>query len=388
MSKDFKTRPVCVPACASLPVRVRTQTGTHADRQPACRANGAGRRTGRVVVAMSGGVDSSLAAALLKEEGYEVLGATMRLYEGDENLEAAQQVAQKLEIPWYVLDFIKEFKKLVINYFCKEYLAGRTPNPCVICNLKIKFGLLLEKAKSLGADYIATGHYAINEYDQKSKRFLLKRGIDENKDQSYFLYRLNQDILPYVLFPLGRFKKSQSRELAKNFGLENYEKKESQEICFIREGDYRRFLRQNVSENIKPGKFIDKLGNILGAHQGIPFYTIGQRKGLGISSNTRKYVIKIDPQENTVILSEEEDLYQDKLIIKDLNFISGDKLSDSIKVEVKIRYNSKKSPAIISSYQDNKILINFEKPQRAITPGQSAVFYQGDIVLGGGIIEK
>ncbi|PIY33924.1 MAG: tRNA 2-thiouridine(34) synthase MnmA, partial [Candidatus Infernicultor aquiphilus] len=198
MSKDFKKRPAC---------------------------------TGRVVVAMSGGVDSSLAAALLKEEGYEVLGATMRLYDGDdgdENLEAAGRVAQKLEIPWYVLDFIKEFKKLVINYFCQEYLVGRTPNPCVICNLKIKFGLLLEKAKSLGADYIATGHYAINEYDQKSKRFLLKRGIDENKDQSYFLYRLNQDILPYVLFPLGRFKKSQSRELAKNFGLENYEKKESQ----------------------------------------------------------------------------------------------------------------------------------------------------------------
>jgi len=358
MSKDFKKRPAC---------------------------------TGRVVVAMSGGVDSSLAAALLKEEGYEVLGATMRLYDGDdgdENLEAAGRVAQKLEIPWYVLDFIKEFKKLVINYFCQEYLVGRTPNPCVICNLKIKFGLLLEKAKSLGADYIATGHYAINEYDQKSKRFLLKRGIDENKDQSYFLYRLNQDILPYVLFPLGRFKKSQSRELAKNFGLENYEKKESQEICFIREGDYRRFLRQNVSENIKPGKFIDKLGNILGAHQGIPFYTIGQRKGLGISSNARKYVIKIDRKENTVILSEEEDLYQDQLIIKDLNFISGDKLSDSIKVEVKIRYNSKKSPATISSYQDNKILINFEKPQRAITPGQSAVFYQGDIVLGGGIIDQ
>ncbi|PIU25121.1 MAG: tRNA 2-thiouridine(34) synthase MnmA, partial [Candidatus Infernicultor aquiphilus] len=166
------------------------------------------------------------------------------------------------------------------------------------------------------------------------------------------------------------------------------EKKESQEICFIREGDYRRFLRQNVSENIKLGKFIDKLGNILGAHQGIPFYTIGQRKGLGISSNARKYVIKIDRKENTVILSKEEDLYQDQLIIKDLNFISDDKLADSKKVEVKIRYNSKKSPATISSYQDNKILINFEKPQRAITPGQSAVFYQGDIVLGGGIIDQ
>ena len=342
----------------------------------------------KVVVAMSGGIDSSIAAALLIEEGYEVLGVTMRLYEGDENFEAAQQVAQQLDIPWHILDFRMEFNRLVIDYFCQEYLAGRTPNPCVICNLKIKFGLLLEKAKSLGADYIATGHYAFNEYDKKSDRFLLKRGVDESKDQSYFLYRLNQDILPYVLFPLGRFKKSQSRELAKKFGLRNYKKEESQEICFIREGDYRKFLRQNVSESIKQGKFVDKLGNILGAHQGIPFYTIGQRKGLGISSNTRKYVIKIDPQENTVILSEEEDLYQDKLIIKDLNFISGDKLSDYIKVEVKIRYNSKKAPAIVSPYQDDEILINFKKPQRAITPGQSAVFYQGDIVIGGGIIEK
>jgi len=342
----------------------------------------------RVVVAMSGGVDSSVAAALLKEEGYEVLGVTICHYDGDKNLEVAHQVAQKLGIPWYILNFNKEFKRLVIDYFCKEYLAGRTPNPCVICNLKIKFGLLLDKAKSLGADYLATGHYAINEYDQKSKRFLLKRGVDESKDQSYFLYRLNQDILPYILFPLGRFKKIQSREAAKNFGLKNHKKEDSQEICFIREKDYRKFLRQNISENIQQGKFRDKSGNILGVHQGIPFYTIGQRKRLGISSNKRTYVIKIDPQENTIILGEEEDLYQNKLIIKDLNFISGYKLSAPIKVEVKIRYNSKKSPAIISPYEEDKILINFEGPQRAVTPGQSAVFYLGDIVVGGGIIEK
>lgn len=341
----------------------------------------------KVVVAMSGGVDSSVAAALLKEEGYEVLGVTMCHYDGDKNLEAVHQIAQKLGISWYILDFTKEFKRLVIDYFCKEYLAGRTPNPCVICNLKIKFGLLLKKAKSLGADYIATGHYAINEYEQKINRFQLKRGVDGSKDQSYFLYRLNQDILPYVLFPLGRFKKSQSRELAKKFGLKNYKKEESQEICFIREGDYRKFLRQNISESIKQGKFIDNSGNILGIHQGIPFYTIGQRKRLGVSSNKRRYVIKINSQENSIILGKEEDLYQNKLIIKDLNFISGDKLSDAIKVEVKIRYNCKKSSAIISPYEDDKILIDFEKPQRAITPGQSAVFYQGDIVIGGGIIE-
>jgi tRNA-specific 2-thiouridylase len=326
----------------------------------------------KVVVAMSGGVDSSLAAALLKEEGYDVIGITIHHYEGNENLESVKQAAQNLKIPWHVLDFTKEFKNIVIDYFCQEYLTGRTPNPCVVCNLKIKFGLLLEKAKSLGADYLATGHYAINECDQKSKKYLLKRGVDENKDQSYFLYRLNQKILPCVLFPLGKFKKSQTRELAKKYGLKNYKKEESQEICFIRDDNYRKF------DTIKPGKFIDKVGKILGEHQGIPFYTIGQRKGLGVSLNKRIYVIEINPQQNVITLGDDKDLYRDKLLVKELSFISDDKLSDSLKVEVKIRYNSKKSPAIISPYGEDRVMINFKKSQRAITPGQSAVFYQGD----------
>jgi len=341
----------------------------------------------KVVVAMSGGVDSSLAAALLKEEGYDVLGITIHHYDGNESLESAEQVAQNLEIPWHVLDFTKEFKSIVIEYFCNEYLAGRTPNPCVICNLKIKFGLLLEKAKSLGADYLATGHYAINEYNQKSKKFLLKRGIDESKDQSYFLYRLNQDVLPYILFPLGKFKKKQTREKAKKYGLKNYKKAESQEICFIRDDNYRKFLTQHIKGAIKPGKFIDKKENILGEHQGIPFYTIGQRKGLGVSLNKRMYVTKINFRQNVVTLGDDKDLYRGKLFVKDLSFISGNKLLETIKAEVKIRYNSKKSPAIISHYSKDKVLIDFKKPQRAVTPGQSAVFYQGDVVVGGGIIE-
>jgi len=341
----------------------------------------------KVVVAMSGGVDSSLAAALLKEEGCDVLGITIHHYDGNESLESAEQAAQNLKIPWHVLDFTKEFKSVVIEYFCNEYLAGRTPNPCVICNLKIKFGLLLEKAKSLGADYLATGHYAINEYDQKSKKFLLKRGVDESKDQSYFLYRLNQDVLPYILFPLGKFKKNQTRELAKKYGLKNYKKAESQEICFIQDDNYRKFLTQHIKNSVKPGKFIDKEGKILGDHQGIPFYTIGQRKGLGVSLNKRMYVTEINFHKNVIILSDDKDLYKDKLLVKDLSFISGDELSNSIKAEVKIRYNSKKSPANISPYNEDKILIDFENPQRAITPGQSAVFYQGDVVVGGGIIE-
>ncbi len=341
----------------------------------------------KVVVAMSGGVDSSLAVALLKEKDYDVIGITIHHYEGNENLESVEQVAQNLKIPWHVLDFTKEFKNIVIDYFCQEYLTGQTPNPCVVCNLKIKFGLLLEKVKSLGTDYLATGHYAINEYDRKSKKYLLKRGIDENKDQSYFLYRLNQEILPYVLFPLGKLKKSKTRELAKKYGLKNYKKEESQEICFIRDDNYRKFLIQHIEDAVKPGKFIDKEGKILGEHQGIPFYTIGQRKGLRVSLNKRMYVIEINPQQNTITLGDDKDLYKDKLLVKDLNIISGDRLSKSVKTEVKIRYNSKKSPAIISPYSEDRVLINFEKPQRAITPGQSAVFYQGDVVVGGGIIE-
>ena len=341
----------------------------------------------KVIVAMSGGVDSSLAAALLKKEGYDVLGITIHHYDGIESLKSAEQTALDLKIPWHVLDFTKEFKTIVIQNFCNEYSAGRTPNPCVICNLKIKFGLLLEKAKSLGADYLATGHYAINEYDQKSKKFLLKRGVDESKDQSYFLYRLNQDVLPYILFPLGKFKKSQTREFAKKYGLKNYKKEESQEICFIQDDNYRKFLIQNISETINPGKFKDKEGKTLGEHQGIPFYTIGQRKGLGVSLNKRMYVTEINSHKNVIILSDDKDLYKDKLLVKDLNFVSGDKLSNSIRAEVKIRYNSKKSPANISPYHEDEVLINFEKRQRAITPGQSAVFYQGDVVIGGGIIE-
>ena len=342
----------------------------------------------KVAVAMSGGIDSSLAAALLKEKGYEVIGITMHHHNNSESLETAYQVAKKLEIPWYMIEITNEFKELIINYFCREYLSGRTPNPCVLCNQKIKFGLLLERAKSLGADYIATGHYAINDHDKKSARFLLKMGTDENKDQSYFLYRLNQNVLPFILFPLGEFKKSQTREVAKNFGLKNDKKEESQEVCFIQEGDYRKFLKMNISLNIKPGNFVDKSGNILGVHQGIPFYTIGQRKGLGVSSNKRKYVIKINLTKNTILLGEEEDLYNNRLIARNLNFIANSEFLNSLKVEVKIRYNSKKSPAVISSYGKNKMIINFETPQRAITTGQSAVFYQGDVVLGGGIIEE
>ncbi len=338
---------------------------------------------------MSGGVDSSLSAALLKEEGYDILGITIHNnYENSENLDLTEKIAEDLKISWRTLDLSKEFENIVIGYFGQEYIAGRTPNPCVICNLRIKFGLLLEKAKALGADYLATGHYALKEYDPTSHKFLLKRGVDEDKDQSYFLYRLNQQILSSVLFPLGKFKKSQTRELAKKYGLKNYQKEESQEICFIQDNNYRKFLVQHFKEGIRPGKFVDKEGKILGEHRGISFYTIGQRKGLGISSPKRRYVTKIDNYQNTITLGEDKDLYEDTLIVKDLSFVSGNELSQPLKAEVKIRYNGKESPALICPYTEGKVLVIFEQPQRAITPGQSAVFYQKDIVIGGGIIEK
>jgi len=366
----------------------------------------------KVIVAMSGGVDSSLAAALLKKESYEVLGVTMRLYNfeksdnkelaiqkkdhirkefaGDnyeKNIESARKVAQKLGIPWLLWDFSKEFNDKVIDYFCEEYKKGRTPNPCVVCNLKIKFEFLLKRAISIGADYIATGHYTINEFDQANGKFLIKKGMDENKDQSYFLYRLNQIILPYVLFPLGKLRKNQTRELAQEFGLKNYKMKESQEICFIPDDNYRKFLTQHIKDTISPGKFKDKEGNILGEHQGIPFYTIGQRKKLGVSLNKRMYVIDINPQQNEIILGNNRDLYKKNFLVKDLNFVSGDKISKPIKVDVKIRYNNKGSQAIISPCGNSEMSVNFKQPQRAITPGQSAVFYQKDVVVGGGIIE-
>ncbi|GAB4113049.1 MAG: tRNA 2-thiouridine(34) synthase MnmA [Candidatus Caldatribacteriota bacterium] len=347
----------------------------------------------RVIVALSGGIDSTVATILLKEKGYTVGGITFFSNQlgNRDNLRIAEKIAQDLQIPWQPLDLTQEFQEIVVEYFCQAYLSGRTPNPCVICNWKIKFGLLLEKIKSWGADYLATGHYVNKEYLAKNKEFILKKGLDKNKDQSYFLYRLNQSVLSKVLFPLGKLTKDQVRLIAKRFNLINQYRKESQEICFISDDNYKEFLVQYIKKKIKRGKFIDREGKLLGEHQGLPFYTIGQRRGLGISANNRKYVLKIDDQRNEIVLGEEKYLYQNKMLVSELNFISGVVPTQPLKVEVKIRYNGQGSPAMIyPSNQDGKkrILVVFDQPQRAITPGQSAVFYQKDIVLGGGVIEK
>lgn len=326
----------------------------------------------RVVVAMSGGVDSSVAAALLKKQGFDVVGVFMKFLSKDnkccssDSERMARLVAKRLDIPFYVLNFEKEFKKKVIDYFIAEHRKGRTPNPCVVCNKEIKFGLLIKKALSLKADYIATGHYAIND----DGLFMAK---DKNKDQSYFLWQLDKNILKRVLFPIGNYTKDEVRKLARKFKLATAEAKESQEICFV--NGLNTFLQRHLKN--KPGNFIDKKGNILGRHQGLWFYTIGQRKGINLSQGPY-YVISKNLKNNTITISKDKnDLLKNSLSLKNINW-----LSKKLPIRVKIRYRSDFAPATITG----KVL-KFNKSQRAVTPGQSAVFYKGKELIGGGIID-
>ena len=350
----------------------------------------------RVAVAMSGGVDSSFAALLLQRQGYEVIGITMKvcLDSNEEKpssfyflVEDAKRVAQKLKIPHYLLDLQVSFEKEVIQNFCLEYLKGRTPNPCIVCNQKIKFGYLLKKAKELSADYLATGHYARIEHNKLKKRYILKKGKDLKKDQSYFLFSLSQDQLKSSLFPLGDWTKDEVKKMAKEFNLRVHDKKASQEICFIPDNDYHEFFKKRFPQKIKPGPILNKEGNIQGYHQGIPLYTVGQRRGLGISSHFPLYVLSIEAKKNALIVGEDKDLYRDSLIADKLNFVSIKGLTSPLKVKVRIRYIHQEAEAIISPLAKDRVKVKFLRPQRAITPGQSVVFYDQDIVLGGGIIE-
>ncbi len=351
----------------------------------------------RVVVAMSGGVDSSVTAALLKEEGYEVVGITMQIWPkggverfggccGLEAIEDAKRVANRLDIPHYVLNFREAFQEKVITNFCEEYQKGRTPNPCIRCNQYIKFDALLKKAKKLGADYIATGHYARIEYDQDEKRYLLKKGIDRKKDQSYVLYVMSQQQLKHTLMPLGNFTKEKVRQIARKLDLPVASRPESQEICFIPDDDYPKFLQKYLPEAARPGPIVNKEGEVIGKHQGIIFYTIGQRRGIGIAAKEPLYVVAIDKENNTVVVGRREDGYSDELVAKNINFIGIEKPNRSIRAEVKVRYLHKPVWATVIPLKKREVKVKFDKPQWAITPGQAVVFYDKDTVLGGGTI--
>lgn len=360
----------------------------------------------RVIVAMSGGVDSSVAAAILHNQGYEVIGVTMKTWgfmevggapkheSGCCSLDAiydAKNVATKLGAPHYTVDFTKPFEDAVIDNFVDEYLSGRTPNPCVVCNRKIKWEELLKKADALDAKYVATGHYGIVEYNQSLNRYSLRNGVDTRKDQSYALWGLTQESLSRTLFPLGRFTKPEIRQMAMEFGLKTANKPDSQEICFVADNNYERFLREripDVIENIEEGEMIYK-GEKIANHKGIPFYTVGQRKGLGVALGKPVYVKKIDHESNKIELGDKEDLMQSVLEAEDVNYVSMENLNAGDVVVCKIRYNDKGSPAEVLESTCKTFKVKFHQPVSAITPGQSAVIYdEMGYVLAGGVISS
>ena len=351
----------------------------------------------RVVVAMSGGVDSSVAALLLQQQGYDVVGVTMKLYSLDhadlpdyyrgcctvDDVEDARMVCHRLGVPHYVMNVQREFQDFVIDYFCSEYQKGRTPHPCIACNDKIKFNFLAHRAQVLGADLVATGHYA--RIEQSSGRWSLKKGLDGSKDQSYVLYGMGQDELAHTLMPVGAYSKPQIRQFALDADFPNAEKPDSQDICFIPFGDYKAFLKERITT--QAGQIVDSEGNVLGGHEGIEMFTVGQRRGLGLSGGAPRYVVRLEPETNTVVVGSEAELYRQEFLVSRVNYVSGLPPEQPTRIGVKIRYKFEEAPATLSA-SAGSIVVRFDQPQRAVTPGQAAVFYQGDTVLGGGIIER
>ena len=354
----------------------------------------------KVVIGMSGGVDSSVAAWLLKEQGYDVVGVTMQIWQDEEDVvqeenggccglsavDDARRVAWQLGIPYYVMNFKKEFKENVMDYFVDEYLHGRTPNPCIACNRYVKWESLLKRSLEIGADYIATGHYARIE-QLSNGRFALCKSATAAKDQTYALYNLTQEQLSHTLMPVGEFTKAEIREMAAKLELQVAHKADSQEICFIPDHDYVKFIEENTNAKLEKGNFVDLQGNILGVHEGITHYTVGQRKGLNLAMGHPVFVVEIRPETNEVVIGEAEDVFTDYLVCDRVNWMAIEGLhGEEMQVMAKIRYSHKGAPCLIREMEDGKVECRFLEKVRAVTPGQAVVFYDGDYVVGGGTI--
>lgn len=353
----------------------------------------------KALIAMSGGVDSSVAAFLMREAGYDCIGTTMKLFHNEDvgiprehsccsldDVEDARSVAYSLGMPYYVFNFAERFEEAVISGFIAAYENGRTPNPCIDCNRYLKFEKLFLRAQELCCDYVVTGHYARIERDEYTGRYLLKKGADASKDQSYVLYSLTQEQLAHVQFPLGDLSKSEVRRIAQEQGFINAKKLDSQDICFVQNGKYSDFIESYTGKHYPEGNFIDKDGNVLGRHKGIIRYTVGQRKGLGIAFSQPMYVVKVNPLDNTVTLGTNEELFSSVLTAKDINLISAEHLEAPMRVKAKVRYRHAEQWATVTQTDEDTIRVVFDEPQRAITAGQAVVLYDGDAVVGGGTI--
>lgn len=355
----------------------------------------------KVVVGMSGGVDSSVAAHLLKKAGYDVIGVTMQIWQDEDQftqeaeggccglsaVDDARRVAQDLEIPYYVMNFKQEFKSNVMDYFVNEYLQGRTPNPCIACNRYVKWESLLKRSLDIGADYIATGHYA-RILKLENGRYTLRKSATAAKDQTYALYNLTQYQLAHTLMPVGEFTKDEIRNIAQEINLRVAHKPDSQEICFIPDNDYAKFIEENSGEKIIPGNFVNTAGEVIGKHKGITHYTVGQRKGLNLSLGHPAFVLEIRPETNEVVIGTNDEVFSDKLYANNLNFMSIEDLEGSMEVEAKIRYSHQGAKCTIKKVGPDEVECTFEEPQRAITPGQAVVFYKDDYIVGGGTIMR
>lgn len=353
----------------------------------------------KALIAMSGGVDSSVAALLVRWAGYEAMGVTLRLYDNEDaglsrektccsldDVNDARAVCARLQIPFYVFNFKESFRREVMDRFTEAYERGETPNPCIDCNRYIKFEKLMSRAKEIGCDTVATGHYARVARDESAGRWLLKKGLDASKDQSYVLYSLTQEQLSRLLLPLGELTKEQVRQLAEENGFVNAKKRDSQDICFVPDGDYAAFIERHTGKSFAPGSFVGAEGQVYGQHRGIIHYTIGQRKGLGLSFPQPMYVCEIDPAANEVLLGEHERLFSTELIAEEINLISHAEISEPMKVKAKVRYRQAEQPATVVQTGPDQLKITFDQPQRAVTKGQAVVLYDGDTVVGGGRI--